>query len=808
MNAKQGFSWKSIENKPENWEKLHDLITSVYVEKKSEKDKYWNQIDLILDCLIQVYPDVQTYFEKVVNNVQGKKNKKKQTVSKKYEIMEKVEKDIIKKDLSNIRFDNKIRPLTIHFNIELNFVLMIFVWNFYVSESSRVEPIVFLDAIISFNRILDSEKENLIQSDRLWNGLISLRNKVNEMVKEDHYKLLFDNPIFLIESMADKRKKSIQLYPEQMTIINNITNAVMLDEPILMGNQMPTGTGKSFLAVPLAQKMNRLKRNKTILFACSNELVNQDIASTALLGDDIHLWLSKLIRDEHNQVNILLRPYKRCFPTTWKKVYKEVDELKEGTIVQQWNFYVEKTEKVPDIIVADLEACLELLKSAPLLDDPFIAYIDEFISDTSSNELMAQICKYLPKQTVLLSAILPSFSNIQPIIDHFCLAHHCHAQDVLKRVETHNVPITCAIIDQEGCLRMPHHQVTDPESLNDLLLEIEINPRIRRCYTAKHVYHWSKDLESVLDPLKKTFQDRFPDIGKIKNTMIIDYAIELLKICEEHFEHLERFQSYRPKIFEKPDASKIFTEQAFCYEGKTLFISNDTFQHLFNATSELFQDCVKWSILMNETQKLQTAKEASIQKLEKMDVKKNNKTFNRLEKDRMISEIQEKSSVMLLPSPFVINSKEHFMRYHHDTKLPHHFLIRHANFLPDEFNDAFLDHENLCFASGIGFYDKIKMTTYQRNLMMSIYRQLFFICSCKDIVFGTNLPDLVNVFITREFAEKENIPILYQLMGRVGRMGRSYHANIILDSETSVQKILSLDKNVDNVDVKQMLLSF
>jgi hypothetical protein len=116
--------------------------------------------------------------------------------------------------------------------------------------------------------------------------------------------------------------------------------------------------------------------------------------------------------------------------------------------------------------------------------------------------------------------------------------------------------------------------------------------------------------------------------------------------------------------------------------------------------------------------------------------------------------------------------------------------------------------ENLLFSAGIGFYDKNKMTQHQRNLMMSIYKDLCFIDSCKDIVFGTNLPDLINVFITKDFALTESVPILYQLMGRVGRIGRSYHANIILDDEESVCKILSLDANIDNQDVVQLMDHF
>ena len=804
MNAKQGFHWKTIENKPDNWEKLHHLIQSSYLSKTKEKDKYWKKGDLFLEVLVATYPDLKTLFG-ATEAVGGKQDKKKK-ISKKEEIMNKVEKDIIKKDLLNIRFDKMLRPLTTNFSIEISFVLMIVVWNFYISQKSKGDPLILLDAIISLNRIMDVEKETLETIPNLWEGMTKLKQIMNQKIDDSMYSLLFQNPILLIESTADKRKKSIQLYKEQTELLDKITNAITLDEPIFMGNQMPTGTGKSFLAVPLAQKISKMKRNKTVLFACSNELVNQDIASTALLGDDIHLWMSALIRDEEGVAQVLLRPYKRCFPAKWKKVYKQEDQNKVGSITEQWNFYVENTGKYPDIIVADLEACYELLKASHELGDPFIAYIDEFISDQQSNKMMAKICGYLPKHTVLLSAILPQFENMRPIIDYFCSLHET-TETCLHRVKTNNVPITCAVIDQNGDLRMPHHLVNNIDDLQNLLNEMLINPRIRRCYTAKHVYYWAKSLESCLASNGLDFMTRFPDIGKIQNNKVIEYAWDILMWLSGNFQHLEFFKKYRPNIMSAPNSRSIFKEQSCEFEGKTLFISNDTFKHLGDSSQGLFDDKIKWSSIVNQTQKNRQALADKMEKLKDVKVGKDS-NFTKLDKERQLGEMSEMSTIVTLPPQYVLNSKDHYVRFHPGEALPAKFIPRTANILPDICNDAFSEDELLMLASGIGFYDKSKMTSYQRNLIMNLYKDLFFVCSCKDIVFGTNLPNLVNVFITKEFAEKESIAILYQLMGRVGRMGRSYHANIMLDDEESVKKILSLDSNVDDQHVVFLIDTF
>jgi hypothetical protein len=801
MNAKQGFHWKIVENKPDNWEKLHLLIKSVNTNDHSTRDKYWDKGDLIINLLIEMFPDLVRYMDPIPTLSTTKTSKKK-------EIMDKVEKNMIKKDLLNIRFDKNLKPLTTTFSIDATFDIMIFLWNFFLQQKTNISKIVLLDAVISLNRIMEEDRDLLMRIDVLWQAMNRLKIDMNSMIDEEMYSLLFQNPIFLIESFANKKKKSIKLYPEQEKIIKKIATSIILDEPILMGNQMPTGTGKSFLCVPLAQKIASLKRNKTILFACSNELVNIDIASTALLGDDLHLWLSSLIRDDLGKTRVLLRPHKRCFPAKWKLVYKEESESKTGSIVEQWHFYTQKTGKNPDIIVSDLEACFELLKSSKELGEPFIAYIDEFISDAQSNQMMAKICRFLPKHSILLSAILPKFESMDKLVGFFCRKYDCLPNECLYRVETCNVPITCAVIDQDGRLRMPHHLIKNQDDLRLLIAEMRTNPRIRRCYTAKHVYYWSQNLDDILMQYNLGFIKLFDNIGKIQNNNVINYAIQILEFLLDHFEYLEKFKDYKPIIMDPPDKNKVFKEQSHFYEGKTLFISNDTFQHVYEASKDLFEPHLRWSHIVEMIKKNRQVKEQKIMKLLNTKISKGNSSgFTRLEKEKKLSEISEMQTTEYLPAKFVINSKDHFYRYHpKDTSI--RFIERFPIDLPDVFNESFADMENLLFSAGIGFYDKNKMTQHQRNLMMSIYKDLCFIDSCKDIVFGTNLPDLINVFITKDFALTESVPILYQLMGRVGRIGRSYHANIILDDEESVCKILSLDANIDNQDVVQLMDHF
>ena len=70
------------------------------------------------------------------------------------------------------------------------------------------------------------------------------------IMNEKFYEILFENPKFLYHCSFQHFKKTLKLYPEQREILTKIHNAIMDDRPLLLGNQMPTGQGKTFLSIP------------------------------------------------------------------------------------------------------------------------------------------------------------------------------------------------------------------------------------------------------------------------------------------------------------------------------------------------------------------------------------------------------------------------------------------------------------------------------------------------------------------------------------------------------------------------------
>jgi hypothetical protein len=831
MIAKQGFDWKKIEEKPDNWETIRRLINDAHTPDTEHRDKYWSN-ENIFTLLTEMYPDIKPWLAGGPVAAASAADKKKSTSKKATAIIERQTIEMIKTDLAKIRFDKSSQSVILtHYAMEITFVLMIILWNltFYLRKKAGVtiHKVALLDAIISLYRIRETCQHDDV-SPRLHHLLASATSAMESFVDESMYNVLFDNPYLLVQSTADKQVKNARLYKEQHQVLNDITSAIRSRRPILLGNQMPTGTGKTMLSVPLAYKINQMRLKKTVLFACSNELVNQDIACTALLGDDLHVWLARLIRDEENNVHVLLRPYKRCFPATWKKIYKKEDRDKTGTVEEQWNFYTNATKRIPDMIVADLEACYEILREVPSivdpknplalhnLVDPFVAYIDEFISDERSNQIMKQIGRIMPRYSVIISAILPQFDTIQKFVSGFCHRHGTTKEIAVKRVDTAIVNISCSVYDQDGYLAMPHHDVHSEADLEMLLADIRINPRVRRAYTAKHVYYWCKTIDEHLRPAGIGFQDMFPSIGKIRNTAVLDHAIRVLEYLHVNYHLLDKFKAYHPRIMEPPSFPHLFTSQSHYLDGKTLLIANNVYDkvidYCFEASNTgLFDSKIRWSDLVDDSLLRQKEQEEAYNASLKMTSKKTTRGGGENDSGKSIrinatdmalaqATILETDTTIRFPPEYVINSREHYLRHVPNGAPPAIHTPRNSIYLRPEYQDAFEPEMNMLMSAGVGIYDTTRMTGYQRRLVMEQYPMLMILCSGKEIVFGTNLSSLVNIFIDKSFGDDEHPDVLYQLMGRAGRMGRSYHANVITNSRKTLLKILNFrGGNIDPV---------
>jgi len=840
------FDWRALENKPDNAEILKELIdlsnsiNDVYHQEivinnswnenfmtifhERMLAKYGNDITPCLTFTSTITVEVEEK-KKKGGGGGGKKGKKTPVVSVRDKVHRETERKMIEKDLDLIRIDPKtFRPTTTSFRNQPTFAFMIAEWNIVLwkkvallRQASSISKGVLLDAIISMDRIYREEIQH--HGDKI---AVEIRNFFHHMnttisptllPREDVYQELFYNhPELMVNPFSQKRTGRISLYREQIMVMEHVVTALMQNSPLLLGDRMPPGTGKSFLAVPLAQKMAALHTGKTLLFACSNQLVRTDIATISLLGKHLHLWMGRCDKSG-SELEYLVRPYKTCFPVNWKKVYKTQDENKTGSVYQQIMFYKDKeaTGRFPDILICDLETCAAILKDSRL-QKQFVAYIDEFVSDPDANLIMSEIAQHLPRQSVLLSAILPRFHEMPSLIRHFLQAHDGTENNVV-RIESNQLTISCTVVRPDGKVALPHHFIETADQIPILIQRIREDPLIGRMYAPQQVYQLISHIEDMLPP-EFLFQSRFPSVSLVDHTKIRDYILDLLEYISTRPVIFEKMRSMQPQLMEPVDPEKIATTHSHFYQGRTLAITSS--ERLYPLLDTIRKDLldkapdIRAMMTMMEKRKMEITK-----KLEQMRNKKSSSgsssgsgSGSGEQKssggDRKVDAIEHGSDISFLenelaslavspwPLSYVVNSLEHAARFRHTIRRP---AIRPI--IPEECETAFSDFLHPLLLSGIGVYDFSQCTEYQRRLVMRSIRQLSILFAGHEIVFGTNIEGLTNLLIDGCYGDHVSRNVLFQLIGRAGRVGQSYEALIAINSDVTLNKIMSFHDVVD-----------
>lgn len=802
------FDWKKLEEKPDNWETLRHLINicnnveDVYTEQTST-NPVWNNMcmEVFKDHLKTRYgKSIEKYFHMMETEQQKinqhQKNKKSKNLLRQ-KIQQETEKKLLQKDFSAIRFENG-KPTRTMFRISSVFYFMIAEWNIMLlcQKIDTIKKGIIVDAMISLDRII---LEEISGNPDIPSSIQSFFTFLNEKIQnilprnELFHELFCNHPELMVNPFSQKRVGRMSLYKEQIEVLTHVMDAVMTGSPLLLGDRMPPGTGKTFLAVPLAQKLLALRCGKTLLFACHNPLVRMDVASLSLLGKSLHLWMGRY--DNTNGTNeYLVRPHKSCFPTHWKKVYKTQNEKKTGDVYQQCMFYKNETGRFPDILVADLETCAEILKNE-LLQQQFVAYIDEFVSDKYANTVMTDIVQHLPKQSILLSAILPRFQDMPSLIQHFKNRHSAMDQHVV-RIESNQLMISCTLVDPDGCSCLPHHFISNHDQVPILIQRIREDPLIGRMYSPQQVFLMADHIQTDLEP-PLHFHHRFPTIGLIDHRKIRDYVLDLLDYTMTRPLLFSKMKSFRPILMKKPSLDTITTEESHHYQGKTLVITTpqDRFPILEKIKQSLHRDAPDLQVMLETMEKkkkelLKTI--TSTREIQRSTAQK----VDAIDQQQRLTQLEEElcsADHIHWPKHLIVNTNAHARRFQH--QLSHYAVVP---ILSKEYEDAFSDFLLSFLLSGIGVYDFSQCTEYQRRLTMKIMKQLSFLFAGHEIVFGTNIDGLTHLFIDGNYGDNVSRNVLLQLCGRIGRIGHSYEALIVVNSHKTLEKIMDF---IDPIDV-------
>ena len=296
------FDWNSIrslvEREKNGFIKTHLILSCIRNRSSNNKENNVgiDECELLLFKFIHYFSYGKLFPNFVANYKVKDEVKTKGKVSKKEKIVMENKLKFQQGDFQMFKLGEGFEMMTSlnRFNYEVCKFLYLLYWNVEILKGIRdkrnVPPLIILDGCISLNRMM---ARDVLKNRNYIEGFRNLQNKVNTLMNENFYTLLFKNPKLLLHSSYQNYDSEIKLYPEQLDLIDNITTNCLNDTPLLMGTSLPTGQGKTFAAICLAKKLSIDAPSKTLLFACSNSLVNNQVSADCFNGDGLHLWLAK-----------------------------------------------------------------------------------------------------------------------------------------------------------------------------------------------------------------------------------------------------------------------------------------------------------------------------------------------------------------------------------------------------------------------------------------------------------------------------------------------------------------------------------
>lgn len=856
-----GMDWKALEEKPDDWEMMQALIGSgaTIVEKmgrgsKNKKASEEDALSLLRESgylfdmvslaayIASKWKGIPSYHKTWVyltvtkasswvpvaggggggggstdmsSTAGGNKGKKKAPVlSKADQIRMKNSQRLVEKDMEEIRFDTTSGlPVRVQFRYEVTTLVMLMEW--WMRSLTLPRDADWVQCLVASERILMHIEKTLGVERCDACPAHALARQIFEKLYEEQSRdrkileTLFRKPKMMMFSLAEKRTGSVALYAQQREVIEKMTKSIIEDRPLLIGNRMPPGTGKTFMAVPMAQAIRSLGRDKTLIFCCPNPLVTKFVASTTLIGHDLHLWQGKFFGyDEDNEKIFIVRPHKRCFPASWKKIYKDTTNEKYGSVEEQFNYYSDKerTGRVPDVLVCDPTTCLEFLQQ-DRFRERFVAFVDEVIGSTSTTEIMTKILKVLPEHAVVMSAILPRFEDIPFLVEGFKERHSSLGRPAeAEMIDASGVTIACSTIDPEGHLSLPHHMIDSRDDIPTLLESLEKDPLTRRMYAPQHILAMVDLLDTVgpnaswVKAMRiKEWTHQLPSLGRIQYASILGWWTQVLRGIFDHRDETnwKAVRGYRPMVIpEKHEVLRMFSDQAYMYKSKHLHIyHNDSIYPRYDAMCRAHlagaPDILE--LIRKRDQKLVEIQEKSERLADNKKHNKNSEKMDHKEKMQEMSSLQDEyqsAQEIALPTTYVINSNRHYERFHPSKDPEGKVENRHACVVPRECEDAFTPDLLAMMIAGSVLYEEDKMTDYQRRLALRVLPKMNFIVSGKEIVFGTNIDGLTGLTIDQDFSNPANRSVLLQLIGRIGRVGMSYEARVMVESTESLLKIM------------------
>jgi hypothetical protein len=462
------------------------------------------------------------------------------------------------------------------------------------------------------------------------------------------------------------------------------------------------------------------------------------------------------------------------------------------------------SDEARELIVADLISTLELLKAAAFKRknnqnyEEYILFLDEptVAADTPEHPItqyVVDILSYAPELTILSSATMPDKDDIPELV---ALYKNRHPDGTVLGLQSREALIGCEIITASGKTLSPHTYCETSEDLEKVISVIEDNAFLGRLYTAPIVYRLRERLEKLKVPGLPDLESVFQDVHNLSQIMIQEVARTLLrKLVETQNDEIIKEACQPISSAVDKDVSKLHREvEDFAFDSKMLFT---TMAYRFAGGCLItvdkpveFAEKNSDDILshMGAYPKIIKTYETLLEKYRDKVAKINSSVKSEDVKTQRLQEVEESERPRLeFPPICQINTKEHMEKFasRHIKAAEEDRLMRTPLILENlPFSDLGVpDWIIMLLFAGIGIYepDHLLLNDRYTELVLDLTTrgQLAFLISSSSIAYGANYP-FYHVVIEDEMAMKRSMKTLFQLMGRAGRVGKSWTAKVHL----------------------------
>ena len=516
------------------------------------------------------------------------------------------------------------------------------------------------------------------------------------------------------------------------------------------------------------------------------------------------------------------------------------------------NYNCQKKDENRIVIVADLESTLLLLssKNQELAEQDldfknYVLFLDEptlgaDIEDHPITRMVMQIILNAPKCTILSSATLPDINDIPDVINHYKTKN---PESEIYDIYSKNALIGCHVICNDGTSVTPYMNCYNKTTLQNTIEILKTKPFIDRLLSAPIVYDLqNKMLEEKINDVID-LEKHFGSCYNLCQTEIQNVGIQLLErlllenddiiknICSKPVKLDLLYPKQNQNDLSKDDSDSdgfdwsddetviddnsgiitnpydinyIFTKYAHKFNGPCLVADMDPYKFTMDHIDFLIKKCPKAHDLINQYNMDVLALEEYKEKLEK-EPKKVSKEERKLileEKRAKMKLLENKCPRIKFPNIYKINTIYHTRYFAKEFINDEIIKNSRASFSPEtlDLDLNIPDWLMLSLFSGIGIYSNLQNNKNYNETVLELARnkQLAFLVSDDSICYGTNYP-FSHLHVSDNIAEKHSINTLFQLFGRVGRVGESWSATIVISDY--IKNIL-LNYNMNDISIE------